>query len=74
MTLSERLRQIIRVLPTAFVLWLGSRVFFDFVTRKPMFWTSKETWAELAWNGAVFLPLMIFLLLLALQKYKPEAK
>jgi hypothetical protein len=71
-TLAERLRQVIRVLPTAIVLWLGSRVFFDFVTRKPMFWSSKETWAELAWNGALFVPVMVFILVLAVHKYKPE--
>lgn len=74
MTLSERLRQILRVLPTAIVLWIGSRVFFDFITRKPMFWSSKETWAELAWNGAIFVPLMIFILIFATQKYKTDSK
>jgi hypothetical protein len=72
-TLAERIRQIVRVLPTAFVLWIGSRVLFDFFTRKPMFWSSKETWAELAWNGAVFVPLMIFILIISVQKFKPEA-
>lgn len=68
--LTARLRQVVRVLPTALVLWLGSRVFFDFVTRKPMFWTSKETWTELAWNGAFFVPLMVFVLVFAVNKYK----
>ena len=73
MSFGERIRQIIRVLPTAIVLWIASRVFFDLITRKPMFWSSKETWAELAWNGAVFVPLMIFILIISVQKFKPEA-
>ena len=74
MSVSERIRQILKVLPTAIVLWLGSRVLFDFITRKPMFWSSKEAMAELAWNGALFVPVMVFILILAVHKYKPEAK
>ena len=74
MSLGDRIRQIVRVLPTAIVLWIGSRVLFDFFTRKPMFWSSKETMAEMAWNGALFVPVMVFILILAVHKYKPEAK
>ena len=73
MNMAERIRQIVRVLPTAIALWIGSRVLFDFITRKPMFWSSRETWAELAWNGAVFVPVMIFILILSVHKFKPES-
>ena len=74
MTIADRVRQIVRVLPMALVLWLGSRVFFDFVTRQPMFWSSKETLAALALNGALFVPLMVFVLVLVMHKYNPETK
>ena len=72
MTLGERIKQIIRVLPFAIVLWLGSHVIFGFITRKPPFWYSKETWAELAWNGAIFVPVMIFILIFAVKKNQTE--
>ncbi len=72
MTVSERIRQIIRVLPTAIVLWIGSHMLFGFITRKPPFWSSKEALAELAWNGAIFVPLMIFILVLSVKKYQSE--
>lgn len=64
-----RLRELLRVLPTAIVLWVGSRFVFDLITSKPQFWTSRERFVEFLWNGAVFLPLMVFILLIVIKQY-----
>ena len=66
---TSRLREIIRVVPAALALWVGSRFVFDLITVKPQFWTSREKFIEFLWNGVFFVPLMIFILLLVLRKY-----
>lgn len=62
--------QIMRVLPTALALWIVSRLFFDAVTRKPVFWSSREAFVAFAWNGAFFVPIMVLVLIFISAKYK----
>lgn len=69
-----RLRELVRVLPAAIVLWVGSRFVFDLITSKPQFWTSRDLFVEFLWNGAVFLPLMVFILLLVSRQYNTGNK
>ena len=68
------LLQILRVLPTALVLWVASRLFFDAVTRKPMFWSSNEAFVAFAWNGAFFVPIMVLVLIYVTTKYNSGSR
>ena len=65
----SRFRDIVRVLPAAIVLWVGSRFVMDLVTITPQFWTSRERFEAFLQNGVIFVPLMVFILLLVVRRY-----
>ncbi|MBM3608979.1 MAG: hypothetical protein FJX29_11105 [Alphaproteobacteria bacterium] len=63
------MRDIIRVLPAAIALWVGSRFVMDLITITPQFWTSRQRFEAFLQNGVIFVPLMVFILLLVVKRY-----
>lgn len=62
-------REIVRVLPAALALWVGSRFVMDLITITPQFWTSRQRFEAFLQNGVIFVPIMVFVLLLVVKRY-----
>jgi hypothetical protein len=64
----DRLREVLRFLPVAVVMYLVSRVMFDFITNKPQFWQAEGGWVTLLWNASFAIPFIVFALMVASQR------
>lgn len=70
MNRADRLRQLVRLLPVAIVLFLVSRVLFDFIAGRPQFWASHDLLLALAWNACFVIPFILFGLLVSAERAK----
>jgi len=65
---ADRLRQLIAFLVMTAVFMVVSRIFFDLLAGRPMFWTSDEGMELLLWHSLVGGPFILFALLVAAQR------
>jgi hypothetical protein len=65
---AARLRQLIVFLVFTAVLMVVSRILFDLLAGRPMFWTSEEGMQMLLWHSLVGGPFILFALLVAAQR------
>jgi hypothetical protein len=70
MNLSERLQELVRFLLVTVVFLVVSRIFFDLLAGRPMFWTSREGIETLLWHSLVGGPFILFALLVAVQRHR----
>ena len=68
MNVAQRLRQLIVFLVMTAVFMLVSRILFDLLAGRPMFWTSEEGMQMLVWHSLVGGPFILFALLVAAQR------
>ena len=68
MNIAQRLRQLIVFLVMTAVFMLVSRILFDLLAGRPMFWTSEEGMQMLLWHSLVGGPFILFALLVAAQR------
>ena len=68
MNAAARLRQLVVFLVFTAVLMVVSRVLFDLLAGRPMFWTSEEGMQMLLWHSLVGGPFILFALLVAAQR------
>jgi RsiW-degrading membrane proteinase PrsW (M82 family) len=68
MSIAQRLRQLIVFLVLTAVLMVVSRILFDLLAGRPMFWTSDEGMQMLVWHSLVGGPFILFALLVAAQR------
>ena len=68
MSVAQRLRQLIVFLVMTAVFMLVSRILFDLLAGRPMFWTSEEGMQMLLWHSLVGGPFILFALLVAAQR------
>ena len=64
----ERIREILRLLPAAVVLFVVSRVLFDLLSLHEPFWMSRESVIQTLWSGCFIVPFMLFGLAVARQR------
>ena len=65
-----RLKELARLFPFALMLYLISRVLFDFIAGRPQFWASHDLLMGLLWNACFVVPFILFGLLVAAQRNK----
>ena len=65
MSVAQRLRQLIVFLVMTAAFMLVSRIMFDLLAGRPMFWTSQEGIETLLWHSMVGGPFILFALLVA---------
>jgi hypothetical protein len=70
MTNNPRVREALRYLPIATLMYLISRVLFDLMAGQPQFWQSRETFVLLIWNACFAIPFIVFALMVAVQRKK----
>ena len=63
MNISQRLQELVRFLLITVVFLVVSRIFFDLLAGRPMFWTSQEGIDTLVWHSLVGGPFILFALL-----------
>ena len=68
MSIAQRLRELVRFLVITAVFMVVSRIFFDLLAARPMFWTSQEGIDTLVWHSLVGGPFILFALLVAAQR------
>ncbi len=68
MNLGARLRQLVVFLVMTAVLMVASRILFDLLAGRPMFWASEEGMQLLLWHSLVGGPFILFALLVAAQR------
>ena len=68
----ERLREAGRFMPYTVLILVASRVLFDLLANRPMFWTSDEGFNSLLWSGLIAGPFILFALMVSAQKNKSE--
>lgn len=73
MSLSDRLRQLAVYLVVAAVVLVVSRVLFDLLAGRPVFWSSREGVIGFLWTCLVGGPFILFALLVAAQT-RPTGK
>lgn len=65
---AQRLRDALRFLPLAIILYVASRILFDLLGGRPMFWSSPDEISVFLWKALVFIPVILFALLVAAQR------
>ena len=65
-----RLREAIRYIPLALIIFVASRILFDLLASKPMFWSSEESLLAFLWSGLIAGPFILFALMVSAQKNK----
>ena len=68
MNIAQRLQELVRFLVITVVFLIVSRIFFDLLAARPMFWTSQEGIDTLLWHSLVGGPFILFALLVAAQR------
>ena len=68
MNIAQRLQELVRFLVITAVFMVVSRIFFDLLAGRPMFWTSQEGIDTLLWHSLVGGPFILFALLVAAQR------
>jgi len=66
--IGERLRDAVRFLPMAIILFVVSRVLFDLLAGRSMFWSTSEELEAFLWKALLFIPVILFALLVAAQR------
>jgi hypothetical protein len=64
----SRPREALRFLPLAIMIFLGSRLLFDLLAQRPMFWSSQESFIAMLWSGLISGPFILFALMVAAQR------
>jgi hypothetical protein len=70
MSIAQRLQELVRFLLITVVFLVVSRIFFDLLAARPMFWTSQEGIDTLVWHSLVGGPFILFALMVSAQKNK----
>ena len=64
----SRGQEALRFLPLAILIFLGSRLLFDLLAQRPMFWASRESLVAMLWSGLISGPFILFALMVAAQR------
>ena len=64
----ERVREILRLVPAALVLFVVSRFLFDMLSQREPFWMTREDTIQMLWSGCFIVPFMLFGLMVARQR------
>ncbi len=65
---AARLRDAVRFAPLAVIILVISRILFDLLAGRPMFWSSEEGINSLLWSGLVAGPFILFALMVSAQR------
>lgn len=65
---NARLREVVRYIPLTLIILVASRVLFDLLASRPMFWSSDEGINSLLWSGLIAGPFILFALMVSAQR------
>ena len=65
---ADRIREIVKLLPMAILLFVVSRFLFDMLSQREPFWMSREDTIQMLWSGCFIIPFMLFGLAVARQR------
>ena len=65
---AERLREALRFLPLTLIILVASRILFDLLAGREMFWSSEERLVSMLWSSLLTGPFILFALMVSAQR------
>jgi hypothetical protein len=65
---NERLREAIRFIPLTLIILVASRILFDLLAGREMFWSSEERIVSMLWSSLLTGPFILFALMVSAQR------
>jgi hypothetical protein len=65
---SQRLREAVRFLPLTLIILVVSRILFDLLAGREMFWSSEERVVSMLWSSLLTGPFILFALMVSAQR------
>jgi hypothetical protein len=65
---TERLREAVRFLPLTLIILVVSRILFDLLAGREMFWSSEERLVSMLWSSLLTGPFILFALMVSAQR------
>jgi hypothetical protein len=65
---NERLREAVRFLPLTLIILVVSRILFDLLAGREMFWSSEERVVSMLWSSLLTGPFILFALMVSAQR------
>jgi hypothetical protein len=65
---TERLREAVRFLPLTLIILVASRILFDLLAGREMFWASEERLMSMLWSSLLTGPFILFALMVSAQR------
>jgi hypothetical protein len=64
----QRLREALRFLPLTLIILVASRILFDLLAGREMFWASEERFVSFLWSSLLTGPFILFALMVSAQR------
>jgi hypothetical protein len=65
---SARLREAVRFIPLTLIILVVSRILFDLLSGREMFWSSEERIVSMLWSSLLTGPFILFALMVSAQR------
>jgi hypothetical protein len=65
---SQRLREAVRFLPLTLIILVVSRILFDLLAVREIFWDSEERFVSFLWSSLLTGPFILFALMVSAQR------
>jgi hypothetical protein len=65
---SQRLREAVRFLPLTLIILVVSRILFDLLAGREMFWSSEERLVSMLWSSLLTGPFILFARMVSAQR------
>jgi hypothetical protein len=65
---TERLREAVRFIPLTLIILVVSRILFDLLAGREMFWSSEERIVSMLWSSLLTGPFILFALMVSAQR------
>jgi len=65
---NQRLREALRFLPLTLIILVASRILFDLLAGRDMFWSSEERLVSMLWSSLLTGPFILFALMVSAQR------
>jgi hypothetical protein len=65
---TERLREAVRFLPLTLIILVVSRILFDLLAGREMFWSSEDRLVSMLWSSLLTGPFILFALMVSAQR------
>jgi hypothetical protein len=65
---TQRLREAVRFIPLTLIILVVSRILFDLLAGREMFWSTEERVVSMLWSSLLTGPFILFALLVSAQR------